>query len=92
MDINLDTPMLNADSTLKEAAEIEWDHFPMQVPKSFPSKKANNNQNGKVGTTKLKLAAVECVKSINALHSKATTVDDPELDDDEVALQQPKKK
>lgn len=54
--------------------------------------KANNDQNGKVGTAKLKPAIVECVKLINVLHSKATTAGDPELDDDEVALWQPKKK
>jgi hypothetical protein len=133
MDINIDTPTLNADSTLKEAAEIEWDPSPMQVSMSFTSKvpasptqkpsrmggftfnsqltlakfsglpvktpsttttlsssltkwKANNDQNGKVGTAKLKPAIVECVKLINVLHSKATTAGDPELDDDEVAL------
>jgi len=38
MDIDLDTPALNADGTLKEAAEIEWDHSPTQAQKSFPSK------------------------------------------------------
>jgi hypothetical protein len=125
MDINIDTPTLNADSTLKEAAEIEWDHSPMQVPASPTQKpsrmggftfnsqltlakfsglpvktpsttttlsssltkwKANNDQNGKVGTAKLKPAIVEHVKLINMLHSKATTAGDPELDDDEIAL------
>jgi len=38
MDIDLDTPTLNADGTLKEAAEIAWDHSLMQAQKSFPLK------------------------------------------------------
>jgi hypothetical protein len=38
MDIDLDTPALNADGTLKDAADMEWDHSPTQVQTSFPSK------------------------------------------------------
>ena len=34
--MELDTPVLNADGMLK-AAEIEWDHFPMQAQNALTS-------------------------------------------------------